>query len=115
MAGYHLTIDKWNEIIPNIMLRSDVSATVIDANLTYMWDQKIIAGVTYRHTDAVAPMIGYQHFTPKGMSIKGVYSYDYTLSKIKGYSGGTHEITVGVCYPITKKKMSSYGDERFLN
>jgi type IX secretion system PorP/SprF family membrane protein len=115
MAGYHFAIDPRNELIPNIMVRSDINATVIDVNLTYMWDQKIIAGVTYRHTDAVAPMIGYQHFTPKGMSIKGVYSYDYTLSKIKGYSGGTHEITIGVCYPITKKKMTSYGDERFLN
>jgi type IX secretion system PorP/SprF family membrane protein len=115
MAGYHFALDPRNEIIPNIMVRSDVNATVIDANLTYMWDQKVIAGITYRHTDAVAPMIGYQHFTPKGMSIKGVYSYDYTLSKIKGYSGGTHEITLGVCYPIVKKKMTSYGDERFLN
>jgi type IX secretion system PorP/SprF family membrane protein len=115
MAGYHLAIDPRNEIIPNIMMRSDVSATVIDANVTYMWNQQIIAGITYRHTDAIAPMIGYQYFTPKGMSIKGVYSYDYTLSKIKGYSGGTHEITVGVCYPIVRKKMSSYGDERFLN
>jgi type IX secretion system PorP/SprF family membrane protein len=115
MAGVHLQIDPFNEIIPNIMLRSDVNATVIDANVTYMWNQKVIAGVTYRHTDAVAPMIGYQHVTPKGMSIKGVYSYDYTLSKIKGYSGGTHEITLGVCYPIVKKRMTSYGDERFLN
>jgi type IX secretion system PorP/SprF family membrane protein len=115
MAGYHINIDPRNEIIPNIMIRSDVAATVIDANLTYMWNNQVIAGVTYRHQDAVAPMVGYQYFTPKGMSIKGVYSYDYTLSKIKGYSGGTHEITVGVCYPIVKRKMSSYGDERFLN
>jgi type IX secretion system PorP/SprF family membrane protein len=114
-GGYHFALDPRNEIIPNIMVRSDINATVIDANLTYMWDQKIIAGVTYRHTDAVAPMLGYQHFTPKGMSVKAVYSYDYTLSKIRGYSGGTHEITVGVCYPLTKKKMASYGDERFLN
>lgn len=115
MAGYHLAIDPRNEIIPNIMVRSDINATVIDANVTYMWDQKLIAGVTYRHTDAVAPMIGWQHQLPKGTIIKGVYSYDYTLSKIKGYSGGSHEITIGVCHPMTKKKMTSYGDERFLN
>lgn len=115
MAGYHFALDPRNELIPNVMVRSDISATVIDANLTYMWDQKIIAGLTYRHTDAVAPMIGYQHFTPKGMSIKGVYSYDVTLSKIKGYSSGSHEITVGVCYTLKAKKMASYGDERFLN
>lgn len=115
MAGVHLALDPRNEIIPNIMVRSDINATVIDANLTYMWDQKAIVGVTYRHTDAVAPMIGWQWTSARNMVVKGVYSYDYTLSKIKGYSGGSHEITVGVCYPIVKKKMSSYGDERFLN
>jgi len=115
MAGYHFAIDPRNELIPNVMVRSDISATVVDANLTYMWDQKIIAGLTYRHLDAVAPMIGYQYFTPRGMSIKGVYSYDYTLSKIKGYSNGSHEMTIGVCYTIKAKKMASYGDERFLN
>lgn len=115
MAGYHFPLDPRNEIIPNIMVRSDVNATVIDANVTYMWNQQVIAGLTYRHTDAVAPMVGYQHFMPSGMSIKAVYSYDYTLSKIKGYSNGSHEITIGVCKTLKVKKMASYGDERFLN
>ncbi len=115
MAGYHFALDPRNELIPNIMVRSDIAATVIDLNLTYMWNKQLIAGVSYRNQDAVAPMIGYQYFTPRGMSIKGVYSYDITLSKLKGYSSGSHEITLGVCYTIKQKKMSSYGDDRFLN
>lgn len=115
MAGFHYAIDPRNELIPNIMVRSDINATVVDVNLSYMWDQKVIAGLTYRHTDAVAPMIGYQHMTPTGLSLKGVYSYDFTLSKIKGYSSGSHEITLGVCYTIKKKKMASYGEDRYLN
>lgn len=114
MAGYYIKPDPRNWIIPNIMVRSDVNATVIDANVTYMWDQKFIAGVTYRHTDAVAPMIGWQHATPTGVVIKGVYSFDKTLSNIKGYSSGSHEITLGVCYTLKQKKMASYGDDRFL-
>lgn len=115
MAGYHFAINPRNELIPNIMVRSDINATVIDANLTYMWNNQLIAGLTYRHTDAVAPMFGWQQQLQRGTIIKAVYSYDYTLSKIKGYSGGSHEITIGVCHPMTKKKMTSYGDERFLN
>lgn len=115
MAGYHYAIDPRNELIPNIMLRSDVNGMSFDANLTYMWDQKIIAGLSYRINDAVAPMIGYQHFTPTNLSLKVVYSYDVTLSKIRGYSSGSHEFTAGVCYTLKKKKMASYGDDRFLN
>jgi type IX secretion system PorP/SprF family membrane protein len=115
MAGYHYAIDPRNELIPNIMLRSDVNGMSFDANLTYMWDQKIIAGLSYRINDAVAPMIGYQHFTPTNISIKAMYSYDVTLSKIRGYSAGSHEFTAGVCYTLKKKKMASYGDDRFLN
>lgn len=114
MAGYYIKPDPRNWIIPNIMVRSDVNATVIDANVTYMWDQKLIAGITYRHTDAIAPMIGWQHALPTGYVIKGVYSFDKTLSNIKGYSSGSHEITLGVCYTLKQKKMASYGDDRFL-
>ncbi|MFO0357849.1 MAG: type IX secretion system membrane protein PorP/SprF [Sphingobacteriaceae bacterium] len=115
MAGYHFALDPRNEIIPNIMVRSDVNATVIDANVSYMWNQQAIAGITYRHTDAIAPMIGWQQALKNGMTVKGVYSYDYTLSKIKGYSNGSHEITLSVCKSLKVKKMASYGDERFLN
>lgn len=115
MAGVHLGITPRSVITPNIMMRSDINATVIDLNVTYTYDETISAGVTYRHTDAVAPMVGYNYRMQRGTTISGMYSYDFTLSKIKGYSGGTHEITLKVCHPLTIKKMASYGDERFLN
>jgi len=116
MAGYTMDINPRNKITPNVKVKSDVAATAVDLNLTYMYDNMIWAGATYRLSDAAALMIGYQGKSPAGgLSYKIGYSYDITLSKLKGYSGGTHEIILGFCLTQKVKKITSYGDDRFLN
>ena len=71
-------------------------------------------GVSYRMQDAIAPMIGYRFLKDK--SLKVGYSYDLTLSKIKGYSSGTHEVMLGYCFNTKKNpKVSSYQNARFLD
>jgi len=61
--------------------------------------------------DAIAPMVGYKF---KGMKI--VYFFDFTLSKIKGFSYGTHEVMLGYCFNVKKpKKVTSYQNARFLD
>ena len=99
---------------PNIKIKSDASSTQIDLNVTYIYNKLLWAGVTYRMQDAIAPMVGYRFL--KDRSLKVGYSYDLTLSKIKGYSSGTHEIMAGYCFGIKKtKKVSSYQNARFLD
>jgi type IX secretion system PorP/SprF family membrane protein len=116
MAGYSFNLDPRNKITPNVKVKSDVAATAVDVNLTYMWDNMIWAGATYRVSDAAAFMVGYQGKAPSGkLSYKIGYSYDMTTSKLKGYTGGTHEIILGFCLLPAVKKITSYGDDRFLN
>ncbi|MBL7922381.1 MAG: type IX secretion system membrane protein PorP/SprF [Bacteroidia bacterium] len=116
MAGVPININPRNTITPHVKVKSDAAATAVDVNLTYMYDNMIWAGGTYRLGDAAALMIGYQGFTPtKSLSYKIGYSYDLTMSKLKGYSGGTHEIVLGFCLMKKEKKLASYGDDRFLN
>ena len=117
MAGYTMDINPRNKITPNVKVKSDVAATAVDLNLTYMYDNMIWAGATYRLSDAAALMVGYQGKTngSNQISYKIGYSYDITLSKLKGYSGGTHEIILGFCLAPKVKKTTSYGDDRFLN
>ncbi|MCE3227108.1 MAG: Bacteroidetes-specific putative rane protein [Bacteroidetes bacterium] len=109
----------WHEFTPQIKYKSDLAAGALDANLTYAYviknQQKILAGATYRMNDAAALLLGYQMPFGKGMVGKIGYSYDFVLSKIKGYSSGTHEIVLGVCYTPEVRKPTSYGDDRFLN
>lgn len=116
MGGYTFPINKWNKLTPNVKMKSDVAATAVDVNLTYMWSDMIWVGGTYRISDAAALMIGYQGRSASGgLSYKIGYSYDITTSGLKGYTGGTHEIILGFCLSQKVKKITSYGDDRFLN
>lgn len=118
MAGYTFWENPNNEMSANIKYKSDLAAGALDANLMYAFkitpNQKVSAGATYRMNDAAAVLLGYQH-PYKNMTYKIGYSYDFILSKIKGYSSGTHEIILGVCFTPQIKKITSYGDDRFLN
>jgi type IX secretion system PorP/SprF family membrane protein len=113
MAGYTFNLNPRNTISPNIKVKSDAATTQLDVNLTYEYDKLIWLGVTYRMEDAVAPMLGVRLLKDKSLKIG--YSYDYTLSKIKGYTSGTHEIMIGYCMTKKTVKPTVYGNVRFLD
>jgi type IX secretion system PorP/SprF family membrane protein len=116
MGGYTFPIDPRNKITPNILYKSDIAAGVIDANLTYMWSDMIWAGATYRlNNDAAAILLGYQGRAQGTISYKIGLSYDLNLSKINGYSNGTPEIILGLCYAPKSQKPSTGGNDRFLD
>lgn len=112
IAGYTFSFSNGeHKVTPNLKVKSDGAATILDVNATYMWNNMVWAGLTYRNQDAISPTLGYM--TPFGLKIG--YSYDLTLSKIKGYSAGTHEIMLGYCMkPKPKVKVSSHTTVRFL-
>lgn len=101
-------------INPNVKIKSDAASTQLDLNLTYIWNNLFWAGVSYRMQDAIAPMVGAKFLKTK--SLKVGYSYDLTLSKIKGYSSGTHEVMLGYCFDVNRKpKVTSYRNVRSLD
>jgi type IX secretion system PorP/SprF family membrane protein len=113
IAGYTFAVNPRNTVTPNLKVKSDASTTQLDINLTYEWDRTIWFGVTYRMEDAVAPMLGVRLLKEKNLKIG--YSYDYTLSKIKGNTSGTHEIILGYCMAKKTSKPTVYGNVRFLD
>ncbi|MCW3076071.1 MAG: hypothetical protein JWO32_680 [Bacteroidetes bacterium] len=114
MTGYTFNIAGPHDLGVNLKYKSDLAAGALDANLMYTYEKKISVGTTYRFGDAAAILLGYQ-MPYRNYTYKIGYSYDFVLSKIKGYSSGTHEIILGVCYAPQLKKITSYGDDRFLN
>ena len=113
MAGYQLALNPMHSITPNVKVKTDAATTQVDMNLTYMYNNSFWVGVTYRLQDAVAPMLGVRLLKDK--SLKVGYSYDYTLSKIKGYTSGTHEIMLGYCMNLKKAKPATVsGNVRFM-
>lgn len=118
VGGYTFDLGQGSKhaIQPNIKVKSDAASTQLDANLTYIFDRSLSIGVTYRLQDAIAPMIGYRFNKGSLNGLRAGYSYDLTMSKIKGYSSGTHEISLGYCFNVKKpKKVTSYQNARFLD
>lgn len=114
MAGYTFELNPFNSIIPNVNIKSDGATSIIDVNLTYMYNNMFWIGASYRAQDAIAPMLGVKLLKDKNLKIG--YSFDYTLSKLKGYTSGTHEIMLGYCFNIKKQKTPTvYGNVRFLD
>ena len=114
MGGYSFEIGKKKNfwIQPQILLKYMPNSKYkipleVDANMTFTFYKIIGVGLTYR-TGIADPyqnresvdvmMIGY---LPKGLTIG--YAYDQTVSKIKAYNKGTHEIMIGYDVSLRKK------------
>jgi type IX secretion system PorP/SprF family membrane protein len=117
MTGYTFQLNKWSKLTPNILYKTDIAASSMDLNLTYLWSDMIWIGGTYRADDATAVLLGYQGkaMTGNALSYRIGYSYDFSASKLAGYNSGTHEILLGACYTMKVKKPTTYSDPRFLD
>jgi type IX secretion system PorP/SprF family membrane protein len=113
VAGYVFAVNPRNDIGLNLKVKSDAATTQLDINLTYEYFKMFWLGVSYRMEDAVAPMLGVRLLKDKSLKIG--YAYDYTLSKIKGYTSGTHEIMLSYCMSKKTTKPTVYGNVRFLD
>jgi type IX secretion system PorP/SprF family membrane protein len=116
VGGYTFDLSPEHALQPNVKVKSDAASTQLDVNLTYIYNKMLWVGVSYRMQDAIAPMLGYRFQNGALKGFKAGYSYDLTLSKIKGYSSGTHEVMLGYCFNVKKpKKVTSYQNARFLD
>lgn len=114
MAGYEFPVSQSIDIKPSILAKSDAAATQLDVNVLGVWNRMIWAGASYRLTDAVVALVGYQGGNAK-MTWKIGYSYDVTMSTLKQYSTGSHEILLNYCFKVEPKaKVQSHQNVRFL-
>lgn len=103
-AGYDwkLKNDPKYIIQPSVLMKSDGTSTQFDITGTFLYNNMVWLGVSYRTEDAIAPLLGYQFKpTPKSM-LKIGYSYDVTTSQLKNYSSGSHELMLNYCMTIVK-------------
>ena len=114
-AGYGRYLTPRDNVSANLKIKTDAATTQVDLNVTYTNDNLWWTGISFRRQDAIAPMIGYKFLN---RSLKVGYSYDITLSKLRGYSSGTHEIMLSYCIPMSKichLDTTAYDNVRFLN
>jgi type IX secretion system PorP/SprF family membrane protein len=116
MAGYKFNLNKDFTLTPGILAKSDASSTQVDINLLAKYNNMIFVGVSYRLTDAIPVMVGLEWPLKNAKStVKFGYSYDVTLSALKKYNSGTHELMLGFCQKFVKEpKKQSHQNVRFL-
>ncbi len=110
MAGYKFVVTPEFDVTPSILTKSDASSTQIDVNVLARFNKLVFIGVSYRLTDAIPLMAGVEW-----NGFKLGYAYDVTLSNIKTYSNGTHELMLGYCRKFVKpERKQGHMNVRFL-
>ncbi len=103
LAGYRIDLNPdWN-ITPNVLVKlMTPSPLAIDINCKVNYLDKFWGGISYRHKDAVVGMLG---LTLNGFKLG--YSYDYTISTLRKFNSGGHEVIVGYKWAWGVKKAAA--------
>lgn len=89
MGGYVLALTENVKLKPAFLVKYVKGAPLTtDVSASFLFKEKFTAGIGYRYHDAVNFLLGYQ--IAKSFFVG--YSYDATLTKIRNYSSGSHEI-----------------------
>lgn len=91
IGGYKWLVSHTVILEPSILARATVDAFVMDATARLFYQTNYWIGVTYRTNKTMAFMAGFM--------VDGIYlgyAYDATLGALQNYSGGSHELMVGI-------------------
>ena len=111
VGGYFpVTQDKQLGVEPSFVTRStNWSKTQIDLSLRFVYQNSISAGFLYRTAESA---YGFLFGFETGDLFFG-YSYDTAVQGISNYSGGTHELAIGINLNLFKKADNVRMQSRF--
>jgi type IX secretion system PorP/SprF family membrane protein len=91
LAGYKWLVSHTVILEPSFLARATIDAYVLDATLRLYYQTNYWIGASYRTNRTLAFMAGFM--------VDGIYlgyAYDATLGAFQNYSGGSHELMVGL-------------------
>lgn len=98
-GGYLIYLSEDFDLEPSVIVKwSPPSPFQFDLNVKATYLTRVWAGISYRHLDAVSFMIGYRHDN----RILFGYSFDFSYTRLRAYTGGSHELMIG--YQFDKLK-----------
>lgn len=110
-AGALVPLSEQVQMKPSFLLKDDMAGpTSLDLNLFFIFKDLIWLGGAYRtgvklyEKDYLQPSLTYRNaavaaiqlFPVKGLRVG--YAYDIAVGPLEGYSGGTHEISIGYTF-----------------
>lgn len=92
VSGYLFDLNSNFKFKPSFLLKYVESAPMeVDLNANLLYRDQFWFGLSYRSNDAFTAMVEYQTKS----RFRFGYAHDFTTSKLKEYSSGTHEIMIG--------------------
>ncbi|MCU4164288.1 PorP/SprF family type IX secretion system membrane protein [Carboxylicivirga caseinilyticus] len=103
-AGFVFSLGEEVKVKPTILSRFTQAAPLsLDANLNFLFKEKLWVGAMYRMSDSFGGILQYQ-FTPQ---FRIGYAYDMTNNEFRNYNNGTHEIMISYELNFTKGKVQN--------
>lgn len=91
-GGYVFDLGTYLKFKPTFLVKGVKGAPFsFDVNANFLFYEKFWLGAFYRYEDAVGALA--QYYITNDLTVG--YSYDYPLSTLNNYSGGSHEIMIG--------------------
>jgi type IX secretion system PorP/SprF family membrane protein len=88
------------ELQPSVLfMMSEQLKPQADIGLTYIYDQKIWAGLSYRTSKAIIANFGVNY-----LNMHIGYAFDFTLQEIQRVTYGTHELMVAIRFGDNDRK-----------
>jgi len=104
LATYKFNLGSDFVLEPCVLVKYVAPVPVqVDGGLKLTYNKQVWIGVNYRTQDAVSAMMGYMF---KNWLMFG-YSYDYSITTIRKYNSGTHEVMLGIRFQAAKKKIAA--------
>ncbi len=104
-VGYRIDVGNPSEgwfLAPSIMFKSVRPAKGhFDLNLMAQKNNDVWFGVSFRQDDSFSGLVGFSAGDPFSFT----YSYDYIISSIGPFSGGSHELTMSFKFKRQQKKI----------
>ncbi|MCP4441178.1 MAG: type IX secretion system membrane protein PorP/SprF [Aureispira sp.] len=102
MGGISFAISKKVRIQPNLLLKYVVNAPFdMDINVSFVFFDKFLFGVTYRLGDSVDGMLMWK-VAPQ---FKIAFAYDFSISRLQKYNAGSLEVMLEFCMMKKAEKM----------
>jgi len=103
-GGIVLDVSKQVKFKPSVLIKYVESAPIEgDINFSAIFRDAFWIGASYRTGDALAIILEYQ----TNSYFRIGYSYDITITDLRSYSNGSHEIMIGVDFGKDLKKIKT--------
>jgi type IX secretion system PorP/SprF family membrane protein len=106
-GSYYFDIHNKSELEPSVLVKvSEELMPQADFGLTYIYDQSLWTGLTYRTNGGIIANIRFKYIpkhTTKTALFFG-YAVDFTLNQIQRVTYGTHELTFAVKFGDSSRK-----------